>query len=116
MSHDEPSGRRADKRCHAFCDDALGDLDAVGLVDALQTRKVSAGELVEAAIARTKAVNPTLNGLAFEAFDRARARAYLAHAADGPVELVERPALSLFDAFAMLRDGRRDDAAALARE
>jgi Amidase len=62
-------------RIHAFGDDALGDLDAVGLVDALQTGKVSAGELVEAAIARTEAVNPALNGLAFEAFDRARARA-----------------------------------------
>ncbi len=62
-------------RIHAFGDDALGDLDAVGLVEALQTGKVSASELVEAAIARTEAVNPTLNGLAFEAFDRARARA-----------------------------------------
>ena len=36
---------------------------------------MSAAELVEAAIARTEAVNPTLNGLAYEAFDRARARA-----------------------------------------
>ena len=32
-------------------------------------------ELVEAAIARTEAVNPTLNGLVYEAYDRARARA-----------------------------------------
>ncbi|MGH3675271.1 MAG: amidase [Mycobacterium sp.] len=61
-------------RTHAFGDDALGDLDAVGLVDALRTGKVSALELVEAAIARTEAVNPTLNGLAYEAFDRARRR------------------------------------------
>ena len=36
---------------------------------------MSAAELVEAAIARTEAVNPTLNGLAYEAFDRARTRA-----------------------------------------
>ena len=62
-------------RIHAFGDDALGDLDAVGLVEALDAGKVSAAELVEAAIARTEAVNPTLNGLAYEAFDRARARA-----------------------------------------
>jgi amidase len=75
MSHDEPLGRRSDKRCHAFGDDALGDLDAVGLVDALKTGQVSATELVEAAIARTEAANPTLNGLAYEAFDRARTRA-----------------------------------------
>ncbi len=62
-------------RTHAFGDDALGDLDAVALVDALRARTVSAAELVEAAIARTEAVNPTLNGLAYEAFDRARRRA-----------------------------------------
>jgi amidase len=36
---------------------------------------VSSSELVEAAIARTEAVNPTLNGLAYQAFDRARDRA-----------------------------------------
>ncbi len=62
-------------RTHAFGDDALGDLDAVGLVEALRSGAVSASELVEAAIARTEAVNPTLNGLAYEAFDRARKRA-----------------------------------------
>ena len=62
-------------RIHAFVDDALGDRDAVGLVDALRAGDVSAAELVEAAIARTEAVNPTLNGLAYEAFDRARGRA-----------------------------------------
>ena len=62
-------------RIHAFGDDALGDLDAVGLVEKLRAGEVSARELVDAAIARTEAVNPALNGLAYEAFDRARARA-----------------------------------------
>ena len=62
-------------RISAFGDDALGDHDAVGLVDALRAGEVSAAELVEAAIARTQAVQPTLNGLAYEAFDRARKRA-----------------------------------------
>jgi amidase len=62
-------------RIHAFGDDALGDLDAVGLVEALQSGRVSVPELVDAAIARTEAVNPTLNGLAYAAFDRARTRA-----------------------------------------
>src|SRR5215208_1352810 len=61
-------------RIHAFGDDALGDLDGVGLVEKLRVGEVSSRELVEAAIARTEAVNPTLNGLAYEAFDRARAR------------------------------------------
>jgi amidase len=62
-------------RIHAFGDDALGDLDAVGLVDKLRSGEVSPKELVDAAIARTETVNPTLNGLAYEAFDRARTRA-----------------------------------------
>lgn len=62
-------------RIHAFGDDALGDLDAVGLVEKLQAGEVSPRELVDAAIVRTEAVNPALNGLAFEAFDRARVRA-----------------------------------------
>jgi amidase len=63
------------ERIHAFGDDALGDLDAVALVDALQAGTVSAAELVAAAVARTEALNPALNGLAYEAFDRARNRA-----------------------------------------
>jgi amidase len=66
-------------RIHAFggefSGDALGDHDAVGLVEKLRAGEVSPRELVEAAIARTEAVNPELNGLAFEAYDRARARA-----------------------------------------
>jgi len=63
------------KHVSAFTDDALGDLDAVALVDALRTGRVSAEELVTAAIARTEAVNPVLNGLAHETFDRARTQA-----------------------------------------
>ncbi|MGV0792733.1 amidase [Mycolicibacterium sp. XJ1819] len=60
---------------HAFGDDALGDLDAVGLVEALQAGKVSAPELIEAAIARAESVDPAVNGLAYDAFDRAKVRA-----------------------------------------
>jgi amidase len=64
-------------RIHAFGDDALGDLDAVGLVEKLRGGEVSPQELVEAAIARTEAVNPTLNGLAYaDARTRASARGY----------------------------------------
>lgn len=62
-------------RTHAFSDDALGDLDAVGLVDALRTGSVSAEELIDAAIIRTEKVNPELNGLAYAAFEQARRRA-----------------------------------------
>jgi len=63
------------RHVNAFGDDALGDLDAVAMVDAIRTGRVSAVELVEAAIARTEKVNPVLNGLAHETFDRARAEA-----------------------------------------
>ena len=63
------------RHVHAFGDDALGHLDAVGVSEAIQTGRVSRAEVVEAAIARTEAVNPALNGLAYKAFDRARAEA-----------------------------------------
>ena len=59
-------------RVHAFGNDALGDLDAVGLVAAIQEGEVSIPEVVEAAIARTRQVDPVLNAVAAECFDRAR--------------------------------------------
>lgn len=63
-------------RTHAFSDDdALGSRDAVGLVAALHAGEVSVPEVVEAAIARAQRVQPALNGIASEAFDRARAEA-----------------------------------------
>ncbi len=63
------------RNVHAFGDDALGHLDAVGVAEAIKSGRVGRSEVVEAAIARTEAVNPGLNGLAYEAFDRARAHA-----------------------------------------
>ena len=66
-------------RISAFTDDALGHLDAVGLVEALRAGAVSPSEVIDAAIARTEAVNPALNGLAYEAYDRAKARGRLAN-------------------------------------
>jgi amidase len=63
------------RRVHAFGDDALADLDAVGLADAIRAGSVGRADVVEAAIARTEAVNPALNGLAYKAFDQARATA-----------------------------------------
>jgi amidase len=63
------------RHVHAFGDDALGHLDAVGVAEAIQTGRVGRAEVVEAAITRTEAVNAALNGLAHRAFDRARAQA-----------------------------------------
>ena len=62
-------------RIHAFGDDALGTYDAVGLVEALHAGEVSIPEVVEAAIARAQRVQPELNGIAHETFDRAREEA-----------------------------------------
>src|ERR1700761_2218790 len=60
---------------HAFGDDALGELDAVGLAEAIRAGRVGRAEVIEAAIARTEAVDPVLNGLAYAAFRQARAAA-----------------------------------------
>ncbi len=62
-------------RIHAFGDDALGTYDAVGLVQALHAGEVSIPDVVEAAIARAQRVQPELNGIAQETFDRAREEA-----------------------------------------
>jgi len=59
-------------RIQSFTDDALGDHDAVGLVEALHAGEVSVPEVVEAAIARTERVAPDLGAVAFKAYDRAR--------------------------------------------
>src|SRR3954453_9896594 len=63
------------RHVHAFEDDVLGELDAVALADAIKSGGLTRAEAVEAAIARTEAVNPALNGLAYQAFDQARAKA-----------------------------------------
>jgi amidase len=62
-------------RVHAFSADVLGDLDTVGLVTALQSGQVSVPEVVEAALGRVAQVNPSLNAVAHDASDLARAEA-----------------------------------------
>jgi amidase len=62
-------------RVHAFGDDVLGDLDAIGLVDELRSGGASVRDVVEAAITRAEKVNPELNAIAYAAFDRARGEA-----------------------------------------
>ncbi|MEZ0577909.1 amidase [Nocardioides sp. MH1] len=59
-------------RVHAYGDDALGDLDAVGLVERLRAGEVSIPEVVEAAIARTEQVAGDLGAVAHADFARAR--------------------------------------------
>ncbi|HJQ04487.1 MAG TPA: amidase [Nocardioides sp.] len=62
-------------RVHAFGDDALGDHDAVGLVEALHRHEVGVEEVVEAAISRVEKVAGALNPVATSLYDRARAEA-----------------------------------------
>lgn len=68
-------GQQPPRHVHAFTDDALGEHDAVGLVEELATGRVSRVEVVEAAIARTERLQPVLAGLACDDFERARRRA-----------------------------------------
>ena len=65
----------AGTRVHAFADDALAEDDAVGLVARIRGGEVTAAEIVDAAVARAERVQPALNGLCYQAFDRARAEA-----------------------------------------
>jgi len=57
---------------NAFADDALGTLDAVGVAEAIATKKVSLAEVTEAAIARVKKANEKLQALVFDTYDDAR--------------------------------------------
>ena len=60
------------KKVSAFCNDALGNLDGVGIAQKIASGEVRAAEAVEAAITRAKAVNPKLNAIVTDTFDMAR--------------------------------------------
>ena len=62
-------------RCWVGTDDALGDLDAVGVADRIASGEVSAAEVVEASIARAEAAEPRIAAFAETGFERARERA-----------------------------------------
>ncbi len=66
-------------RVHAFSDDALGDLDAVGLSEEIRSGRISRQEAVEAAVARTRELDPVLNGLAADRFSAAVSEAHSPH-------------------------------------
>ncbi|MGA9101947.1 amidase [Aeromicrobium sp.] len=58
-------------RIHAFTDDALGDLDAVGVAASIRSGEIGAREVIEAAIARAERIDPVLNTLVVRDFERA---------------------------------------------
>lgn len=66
-----------------FTDDALGELDAVGVAQRIASGEISAAEAVEAAIERTGRADAKLNAVQYEAFARARAEATPAKRSDG---------------------------------
>ena len=74
--HVLPQGRQGQPlsghRVHAFDpDDSLGELDAVGVAELIQSGDVSPRDVTEAAIARAEKVNPQLNGIQIATFEQA---------------------------------------------
>ena len=53
----------------------LADLDGMATVEAIESGQLSVGQAVEAAIARAQALEPRLNAIVTEDYERARARA-----------------------------------------
>ncbi|MGH8492143.1 MAG: amidase [Moraxellaceae bacterium] len=60
-----------EKKLHAFTDDVLADHDAVAIADLIRSGKIAVQEVTAAAIARAQKVNPVLNAIQLESFDRA---------------------------------------------
>lgn len=59
------------KKAHAFKNDALGELDAVGIAARIKSKEISAKEAVMASVERAKDVNPHINAIVTELYDRA---------------------------------------------
>src|ERR687887_1372202 len=62
----------------------LALLDATAQAELVRQRKASPRELVDAAIARIERVNPQLNAVVIERFEKARAEAAAPDLPDGP--------------------------------
>ncbi|MDC0304083.1 amidase [Flavobacteriales bacterium] len=59
------------KNVSAFTEDALGNLDATGVAEAIAKKKISVQEATEAAIARAEKVNPELDAIKVKAYNDA---------------------------------------------
>lgn len=60
------------KLVSAFSNDALGNMDAVAVAEAIATKKISVQEATEAAIDRAEKVNGDLNAIVLKTYDDAR--------------------------------------------
>ena len=61
-----------ENRVSAFTNDALGNLDATGIAEAIRKKEISVQEATEAAIQRAEKVNPSLDAIKVKAYDDAR--------------------------------------------
>ncbi|BBG05363.1 MULTISPECIES: amidase [Pseudonocardia] len=75
-------------------------LDATAQAALVREGEVSASELVDAAIARVEKLNPHLNAVVYERFDRARSEAADASLPNGPLRGVPYVAKDLLQTFA----------------
>ena len=58
------------KKVHSFSDDILADLDAVDLATLIKNKAVSASEVVEATIKRAQKVEPQINAIVIDCFEK----------------------------------------------
>src|SRR3954468_14468385 len=72
-----------ERRSRKSMSDELASFDATAQAELVRSGEASPRELVDAAIARIEALNPTLNAVITERFDAARGEA-AAGARDGP--------------------------------
>jgi amidase len=72
-----PQGRQGQplRQVHAFRDDALGELDAVGVAAAIRRGDISAVDAARAAVGRAACVEPHLNAIVVDDTERALALA-----------------------------------------
>ncbi|UZE96067.1 amidase [Alkalimarinus alittae] len=64
------------KTFHSFCDDALADHDAVEIARLLKSKAISHKDVTDAAIARAYSVNPKINAIATECFEKASSESH----------------------------------------
>mgnify|MGYP002633429918 CR=1 FL=1 len=58
------------KKIHGFTNDVIGDLDATALAALIKNKSVTAEEVVQASINRAKAINPHLNAIVTETYEK----------------------------------------------
>lgn len=63
------------KNKHSFTNDALGTLDATAIAQLIKNKELKASEVVAAAIARAKAINPELNAIVTDNYEAGLASA-----------------------------------------